>query len=131
VLAKDQDIYLHTKHLYITVSICKGLGLDIQPRSLDLISNQGNRNNTNHIDGRVYLDKNSVDSIVDLIENARYACLPKGLAARYSISRLIDSQNCYEPIHRGFVISRSYRQESIHTVEEIFAKDKGGMIYSP
>jgi DNA polymerase elongation subunit (family B) len=68
---------------------------------------------------------------VGLIEKARFACLPLGLAARYRISRLIDSRNCYELINRGFVISHSDRQESIRTVEEIFSKDKGGMIFSP
>ena len=66
-----------------------------------------------------------------MIEKARFACLPLGLAARYRVSRLIDSRNCYELINRGFVISRSDREESIRTVEEIFAKDKGGMIFSP
>ncbi|MFY9796953.1 MAG: DNA polymerase domain-containing protein, partial [Candidatus Nitrosopolaris sp.] len=75
-------------------------------------------------------DSNSVD-IVGLIEKARFACLPLGLAARCKISRLIDSRNCYELINRGFVISRSDRQERIRTLEEIFTKDKGGMIFSP
>ena len=64
-----------------------------------------------------------------LIEKARFACLPPGLAARCKISRPIDSRNCYEIINRGFVISPSDRQES--TLEEIFAKDEGGMIFSP
>ena len=40
-----------------------------------------------------------------LIEKARFACLPPGLAARCKISRLIDSRNCYELINRGFVIN--------------------------
>lgn len=50
----------------------------------------------------------------------------------FKISRLVDSRNCYELLNRGFVISRSYNtQESIRSVEEIFAKDRGGMIFSP
>jgi len=53
------------------------------------------------------------------------------LAARVRISRVIDSRNCYELIQRGFVISRTDRLEPIRTIEEIFAKDKGGMIFSP
>jgi hypothetical protein len=90
------------------------LGLNIQ-------FGRGNTHNGNHIYGRTYLDSNSVD-IVGLIEKARFACLPLGLAARCKISRLIDSRNCYELINLGFVISRSDRQESIRTVEEIFSK---------
>ena len=51
---------------------------------------------------------------------------------RYGISRLIDSRNCYELIQRGFVISRSNdNHERIRTLDEIIAKDKGGMIFSP
>jgi DNA polymerase elongation subunit (family B) len=47
--------------------------------------------------------------------------------------RLIDSRNCYTLIRRGFVIpSRDNgRYEPIRTLEEINAKDKGGMIFSP
>jgi DNA polymerase elongation subunit (family B) len=45
---------------------------------------------------------------------------------------LIDSRNCYELIQRGFVISRSNNNnERIRTLDEIIAKDKGGMIFSP
>jgi DNA polymerase elongation subunit (family B) len=44
---------------------------------------------------------------------------------------LINSRNCYELIRRGFVISRSINNhERIHTLNEIIAKDKGGMIFS-
>ena len=45
--------------------------------------------------------------LVGLIEKSRFGCLPLRLAARYGISRLIDSRNCYELIQSGFVISRS------------------------
>ncbi|MDP9289023.1 MAG: hypothetical protein M3P08_12610, partial [Thermoproteota archaeon] len=52
--------------------------------------------------------------------------------ARYGISRLIDSRNCYELIQRGFVIPRSNNNnERNRTLDEIIAKDKGGMIFSP
>ena len=79
----------------------------------------------------MYLDSDSFDSIVELIEMTRFACLPLLLAARLRISRLIDSRNCYELIQRGFVISRTRKLERIRTIEEIFACDKGGMIFSP
>jgi DNA polymerase elongation subunit (family B) len=125
VIASDPDILISAKQ-YQNTSVIEYLLARFEEVGLDI---QLGRGNTNHIDGRIYLD--SVDTIVGLIEKARFACLPLGLAARYRISRLIDSRNCYELINRGFVISRSDRQESIRTLEEIFAKDKGGMIFSP
>jgi DNA polymerase elongation subunit (family B) len=91
----------------------------------------GRTNKRNSIEGRVYLDSNTFDNIVGLIEKSRFACIPLSLAARYRISRLIDSRNCYEIIQRGFVISYNDRLEPIRTIEEIFASDKGGMILSP
>ena len=48
------------------------------------------------------------------------------------MNRLVDSRNCYELIQRGFVIPRSNNNhERIRTLDEIIAKDKGGMIFSP
>ena len=58
--------------------------------------------------------------------------LPLSSAARYGMNRLVDSRNCYELIQRGFVIPRSNNNhERIRTLDEIIAKDKGGMIFSP
>jgi DNA polymerase elongation subunit (family B) len=103
-------------------------------KSLELIWNlEGIMKRTRRIvEGRIYLDSDSFQNLAEVIEECRFACLPLWLAASYGISRLIDSRNCYELINRGFVISRSSnRQESIRTVEEIFVKDKAGMIFSP
>src|ERR1051325_4554835 len=64
-----------------------------------------------------------------LIERSRFGFLPLGLAAKYSINRLIDSRNCCELIERGFIVqSRSggSNHEHIRTVEQIVAGDKGG-----
>ena len=47
------------------------------------------------------------------------------------MNRLVDSRNCYELIQNGFVIHGSRHQEKIRTLDEIIAKDKGGMIFSP
>jgi DNA polymerase elongation subunit (family B) len=67
-----------------------------------------------------------------LIERARFGFLPLGLAAKYSINRLIDSRNCFELIQRGFVIpSRENNHEHIRTIEQVVSGDKGGMIISP
>jgi DNA polymerase elongation subunit (family B) len=131
VVANDPDILVSIEQHYQSTSVLQYLFTRIEELGFDIELGRGKMKNCNHIDGRVYLDSNSVDSIVGLIEKARFACLPLGLAARYRISRLIDSRNCYELINRGFVISRLDRQESIRSVEEIFAKDKGGMIFSP
>src|SRR5919198_2447651 len=69
-----------------------------------------------------------------LIERARFGFLPLGLAARYSINRLIDSRNCFELIQRDFAIPSRFggsNHERIRTVEQIVSGDKGGMIISP
>jgi DNA polymerase elongation subunit (family B) len=82
--------------------------------------------------GRVCLES-SVD-LPALIERARFGFLPLQLASRYGMNRLIDGRNCYELIQRGFVIpsrGESKNHEPIRTLEEIYAKDKGGMIFSP
>ena len=105
------------------------LGLDLQ------IARDKKTNMINQIQGRVYLSNKSFHDdldLVGLIERARFGVLPLSLAARYGISRLIDSRNCYELIQRGFVIPRSNNNhERIRTLDEIIAKDKGGMIFSP
>ena len=46
---------------------------------------------------------------------------------------MIDSRNCYTLIQKGFVIPESHYRvhEPIRTLEEINAKDKAGMIFSP
>jgi DNA polymerase elongation subunit (family B) len=89
------------------------------------------------IQGRVCLDSKSFHLDLDLpalIERARFGFLPLQLASRYGMNRLIDGRNCYELIQRGFVIpSRidSRNHEPIRTLDDINAKDKGGMIFSP
>jgi DNA polymerase elongation subunit (family B) len=69
---------------------------------------------------------------VGLIERAQFGVLPLSSAARYSMNRLVDSRNCYELLQRVFVIPRSVNNhECIRTLDQIIAKDKGGMIFSP
>ncbi|MFY9794762.1 MAG: hypothetical protein WAJ93_03650, partial [Candidatus Nitrosopolaris sp.] len=81
VLVSREQHYQSTRVLQYLFARIEMLGLDIQ-------LGRGHTNNSNHIYGRIYLDSNSVD-IVGLIEKARFACLPLGLAARCKISRLI------------------------------------------
>jgi DNA polymerase elongation subunit (family B) len=128
VVANDPDILVSTEQHRCT-SILKYLFARLKELGIDL--ELGRTNNSNGIEGRIYLVSNSFQSIVEIIERARFVCLPLGLAARYRISRLIDSRNCHELVNRGFVISRDERLERIRTIEEIFAYDKGGIIFSP
>jgi DNA polymerase elongation subunit (family B) len=135
VLLKDPDILYSTDQHSRTTTLnylfvrMTGLGLDLH------LGRDKNTNKTDRIEGRVYLSNKSFRSdldLVGLIEKAQFAFLSLTLAARYGISRLIDSRNCYELIQRGFVIPRSNNNnERIRTLDEIIAKDKGGMIFSP
>ena len=78
-----------------------------------------------------------LESFLDLptlTERAKFGFLPLQLASSYGMNRLIDGRNCYELIQRGFVIpsrGENKNHEPIRTLEEIYAKDKGGMIFSP
>jgi DNA polymerase elongation subunit (family B) len=135
VLVKDPDILVSSSQHSRTTTLdyvfvrMTGLGLDLH------LGRDKNTDKTDRIEGRVYLSNKSFRSdldLVGLIEKAQFAFLPLTLAARYGISRLIDSRNCYELIQRGFVIPRSNNNnERIRTLDEIIAKDKGGMIFSP
>jgi DNA polymerase elongation subunit (family B) len=129
VLTNEPDILISTEQSY--PGVLKYLFARIDDLEIDVRLGRGVTDKTITIEGRLYIDSNSFDSIVGLIEKARFAYLPLALAARHRISRLIDSRNCYELTQRGFVIAQNDRLERIRTIEEIFANDKGGMIISP
>jgi DNA polymerase elongation subunit (family B) len=134
VLAKDPDILVSSNQHRPIITIIDYLF--IRMGGLDLhVGRDKQTNKANKIEGRVYLSNKSFPNdldLVGLIEKARFGFLPPSLAARYGISRLIDSRNSYELIQRGFVISRANNNhERIRTLDEIIAKDKGGMIFSP
>jgi DNA polymerase elongation subunit (family B) len=118
VQKEDPDILVSTNklldHLLTRMSV---YGLDL-----------GRESGTH---GRVCLES-SLD-LPALIERARFGFLPLQMASHYGMNRLIDGRNCYELIQRGFVIpsrGESKNHEPIRTLEEIYAKDKGGMIFS-
>jgi DNA polymerase I len=134
ILDKDPDIlvsihwdYTH-KSSNCFISRMNALGLDIgrQPS-----------HNECWINGRVCLNVKSFHTELDLaglIEKARFGFLPTSLASGYRMNRLIDSRNCYELIQKGFVIpsrGENKNHEPIRTLEDIYSKDKGGMIFSP
>lgn len=133
VLTTDPDILVSPNQHYRSTGVLQYLIARIEELGIDMeLGRHNEKNKKNSIEGRIYLDSDSFQNLAEVIEKCRFACLPLWLAASYGISRLIDSRNCYELINRGFVISRSSnRQESIRTVEEIFVKDKAGMIFSP
>lgn len=69
--------------------------------------------------------------IAGLVERARFAFLPPGIAGRWTANRVNDSRICYELMQRGFVIPRDTGYfESIRPVEDIFDRDRGGIIIS-
>jgi DNA polymerase elongation subunit (family B) len=136
VLANDPDILVSSTQHSRSSTIFEYLFVRMRKLGLDLhFVRDKNTNKTNKIEGTVYLSNRSFHSDLELagqIEKARFGFLPLSLAARYGVSRLIDSRNRYELIQRGFVISRSNNNhERIRTLDEIIAKDKGGMIFSP
>ena len=131
VLTTDPDIMVSTKGHYRSTDILHYLFTRRSEVRVDIELSRGNTNKRNSVEGRIYLNSESFHNLAEVIEKCRFACLQLGLTAAYGMSRLVDSRNCYELINRGFVISRSDRQENIRTLEEIFAKDKGGMIFSP
>jgi DNA polymerase elongation subunit (family B) len=136
IQAKDPDIlFSSNQHSRSTTALdylfmrMIGLGLDLD------FGRDKKTDNPNKIEGRVYLSNKSFQfdlDMVGLIERARFSSLPLSLAARYGMNRIVDSRNCYELIQRGFVIPRSNNNhEPIRTLDEIIARDKGGMIFSP
>jgi DNA polymerase elongation subunit (family B) len=135
-LANDPDILVSSMQHSRSITMLDYLFMRMRKLGLDLQLGRDNKTNkTNKIEGRVYLSNKSFHGDLDLvalIERARFSFLPLSLAARYGVSRLIHSRNCYELIQRGFVIPRSNNNyERIRTLDEIIAKDKGGMIFSP
>ena len=138
VLTKDPDIIISTKQPFEN-TVVEYLSKKVGALGLDLGREPTLHNNTiktSRIQGRVHFDNKSFHSNLDLaglIERARFGFLPLNQAAFYGINRLIDSRNCYTLLQKGFVIpGRDYgRHEKIRTLEEINAKDKGGMIFSP
>ena len=135
VLTKDPDILVSTNQYSRNIVILEYLFTRMSELGLDQQLGRDNQTNKkNRVEGRVYLSNRSFHSdldLVSLIEKAQFAFLPLGLGARSGMTRLIDSRNCYELFNRGFVIHRSNNHERIRSVEEIIAKDKGGMIFSP
>ncbi len=137
VIANDPDILVSSNQQSRSSTNLDYLFIRMRQLGHDPQLGRGKKStNTDRIEGRVYLSRMSYNTELDLpglIEKARFAFLPLGMAARYGKNRLIDGRNCYELIQRGFVIPgpNNDNNERIRTLDEIIVKDKGGMIFSP
>jgi DNA polymerase elongation subunit (family B) len=69
--------------------------------------------------------------IAGLIERARFAFLPMGLATRWLSNRSIDSRNCFELLQRGYAIPREEYFEEARDLRELVERDRGGIIITP
>ncbi len=66
-----------------------------------------------------------------LVERARFAFLPLGLAARWSSNRVIDSRNAFTLIDRGFVVPVFHANEPSTSMLDFIDRDRGGYTISP
>lgn len=66
-----------------------------------------------------------------LVERARFAFLPLGLAARWSSNKIIDSRNAFTLINRGFVVPKLYVNEPSMSMLDFVDRDRGGYTISP
>jgi DNA polymerase elongation subunit (family B) len=136
IQAKDPDILFSLNQHYRSITTLDYLFMRMTGLGLDLDFGRDKKTDKPYkIEGRVYLSNKSFHGeldLVGLIEKARFGFLPLSSATRYGMNRLVDSRNCYELIQSGFVIPPSNNNhECIRTLDEIIAKDKGGMIFSP
>jgi DNA polymerase elongation subunit (family B) len=89
------------------------------------------------IRGRISLNNHFILNrfgLAGLIEKCKFSSLTLVVASKNGINHLIDSRNCFELIQRGFLILPKNKQsnhEHVRTLEDLVAKDKGGMIISP
>ena len=110
VQSNDPDILFSTDQHSRMTTILDYLFMKIRKLGLDLQLGRDKKTDVvNHLERRVFLSSKTFDDdldLVGLIERARFAFLPLSLAARFGVSRLIHSRNCYELIQRGYVIPR-------------------------
>ena len=82
LVTNDPDILISIKRHYRSTSALQYLFARIKEHEIDVeLGRDSKCNNRSSIEGRIYLDSESADSQVGLIERARFACLPLGLAS--------------------------------------------------
>jgi len=73
----------------------------------------------------------SETGLAALIERAKFAFLPLGLAARWSSNRIIDSRNAFTLISKGFVVPVFHAEEPPMAMMDFLARDRGGYTIPP
>lgn len=73
----------------------------------------------------------SETGLAALIERARFAFLPLGLAARWSSNRIIDSRNAFTLISKGFAVPVFHAEEPSMAMMDFLARDRGGYTIPP
>jgi hypothetical protein len=87
--------------------------------------------------GRILMDeraswfKCNEMGLAALIERARFAFLPLGLAARWSSNRIIDSRNAFTLISRGFAVPVFHAEEPSMAMTDFLERDRGGYTIPP
>jgi DNA polymerase elongation subunit (family B) len=82
--------------------------------------------------GDVFYGYTSDDwGIAGLVERARFAFLPIGLATRWKSNKSIDTRNSFELMERGYVIPRESYFESARRLTELVRRDRGGITITP
>lgn len=82
--------------------------------------------------GDVFYGYTSDDwGIAGLVERARFAFLPIGIATRWKSNKSIDSRNSFELMERGFVIPRENHFECARSLGELVQRDRGGITITP
>jgi DNA polymerase elongation subunit (family B) len=99
VLVKDPDIIVSPKR-YRSKGVLQYLFARIEELGIDVgLWRDGQTENRNSIKGTLYFDSDSFQSVVEVIEKCRFACISVELATSYGMSRLIDSRICDYFLH--------------------------------
>jgi len=84
--------------------------------------------------GRVCVSLESFEKLglAGLSELCRFGLIPLGLASRWAPGRIVDSRQVYEAMKLGVLIpeAKGY-SDFFRTLEEVFLRDRGGLIISP
>jgi len=138
VETEDPDFLIASKireKLAYIVERCRSLGLNLQlGREVVDVSLLKRLFPYCH-KGRVTIDLGTflLTGIPGIVERARFALIPPGLAAKLSAGRVVDSRQCYQAFRRGILIPKSAKSFDGHTrtAKETVLSNRGGLILSP
>ncbi|MEX2750325.1 MAG: DNA polymerase domain-containing protein [Candidatus Freyarchaeota archaeon] len=120
--------------LHYIVQRAKILGLNINLSREDGDSIQPDSTLWSSWRGRAYVSLESFErfGLAGLSELCRFGMIPLGLAAKWAVGRIVDCRQVYEAMKMGILIpeAKSY-SSSFRTVEELYLRDRGGLIISP